>query len=760
MNMFSHPTGRLQLKSREEGDSLHKMSGGSRKRSSKWDLKEEARASYESQHNNSSRPGKADLSYHETDSGDRSRWLNSEPRRASRGGDRIGDEYGRSSKPMAWERDDNYGPRMSPGLDERRHRSRRPSPTKEWKRPRRSGSNSRSRSRSPVPSIRRDSGTYDRSRSRSSVTASLCKEFVAGRCRRGSQCQFIHESAQPYEENRDGRKKTASSRYYASNDSEEYPSGSGQNVDGKFPRHSASDASGKRSTKDDIVRERDSDGRHGVASLDRHDEQQTHRATEKPCKFFASGNCRNGNRCRFSHQVEAEVSPERTERRPRDDEKRLVDQDMDGPLWSDVDNFLSGGKYNKPNDLSDGGKLSDDRNGGTAAAGPTVEPWSAADCSRVQSLVHHSPANLVESDRSETLKVKEDNASDIRHLPGQSVQNDWEGDMEMSPEWNYKPQQPKGDDASIDMEVSVLGDATVADVQAPTHERPAIQAVYHSRKLAAREAKGLAIKGSSTNVLPILSGTNSAEQSRMGTLPNHSGGETTIIPSVVDSGVPSSQNVVSDEQLSKLTNLSASLAQLLGQGQQLPELYAAHSSSTVVDPEHPSKPDSAATTQVNHAVGPQQGDDLSNGDKDIGIADEGVQNGSHESNNPKPGAESVGKDDKGKDDSIKGKESKAREENMDEEEDKKSKEAKGLRAFKFALVEFVKEALKPAWKEGQVSKDSYKNIVKKVVDKVTSTMQASSIPQTQEKIDQYLSASKPKLTKLVQAYVEKFQKGK
>lgn len=81
---------------------------------------------------------------------------------------------------------------------------------------------------------------------------------------------------------------------------------------------------------------------------------------------------------------------------------------------------------------------------------------------------------------------------------------------------------------------------------------------------------------------------------------------------------------------------------------------------------------------------------------------------------------------------------------------KQSKDVKGIRAFKFALVEFIKELLKPTWKEGQMSKDAYKNIVKKVVDKVTGTMQGATIPQTQEKIQQYLSFSKPKLTKLVQ----------
>ncbi|XVF86147.1 hypothetical protein PTKIN_Ptkin18bG0017000 [Pterospermum kingtungense] len=95
--------------------------------------------------------------------------------------------------------------------------------------------------------------------------------------------------------------------------------------------------------------------------------------------------------------------------------------------------------------------------------------------------------------------------------------------------------------------------------------------------------------------------------------------------------------------------------------------------------------------------------------------------------------------------------------NIDADDGKKSKEAKGIRAFKFALVEFVKDLLKPTWKEGQIGKEAY-NIVKKVVDKVTGTMQGANIPQTPEKIDQYLTFSKPKRSKIVLAYVEKFQK--
>lgn len=78
---------------------------------------------------------------------------------------------------------------------------------------------------------------------------------------------------------------------------------------------------------------------------------------------------------------------------------------------------------------------------------------------------------------------------------------------------------------------------------------------------------------------------------------------------------------------------------------------------------------------------------------------------------------------------------------------------KAMRQFKIVLVEFVKEILKPTWKEGKMSREVYKTIVKKVVEKVSSSIQGVQIPRTQEKIDQYLAFSKSKITKLVEAYV-------
>lgn len=81
---------------------------------------------------------------------------------------------------------------------------------------------------------------------------------------------------------------------------------------------------------------------------------------------------------------------------------------------------------------------------------------------------------------------------------------------------------------------------------------------------------------------------------------------------------------------------------------------------------------------------------------------------------------------------------------------KKNNDGKSLRPFKLALVEFVKELLCPAFKVGQINKEAYKTIVKNVVDKVIASVQSSRLVQTKEKIDNYLSVSKPKILKLIQ----------
>lgn len=264
----------------------------------------------------------------------------------------------------------------------------------------------------------------------------------------------------------------------------------------------------------------------------------------------------------------------------------------------------------------------------------------------------------------------------------------------------------------------------------------------------------------------------------------------------------------------QLTDLSASLAQIFGNEQQLPQLYATlnHLSGTGLEPTHPpqsnpvrpSTPMEAPFIQPKQEPWPQnQSDPLTysvefvkpevnnqpssfpmDTDEQKSTSSEQLQapqqmlassaiTNWHNEGDP-PGHGSLEKPNRENQDkqhrlnldteTLQVKEvatvqcekdqqtAQLKEMDIDDqvnEEGKRSKDAKEMRMFKFALVEFVKELLKPTWKEGRMSKEAHKTVVKKVVDKVTGALHGPHIPQTQEKIDHYLSFSKPKLTKLL-----------
>lgn len=80
---------------------------------------------------------------------------------------------------------------------------------------------------------------------------------------------------------------------------------------------------------------------------------------------------------------------------------------------------------------------------------------------------------------------------------------------------------------------------------------------------------------------------------------------------------------------------------------------------------------------------------------------------------------------------------------------KKRKDSRSMKLFKISLAEFVKEVLRPSWRQGNMSKEAFKTIVKKTVDKVTGAMKSHHIPKSQAKINHYIDSSQRKLTKLV-----------
>ncbi|XP_024519738.1 uncharacterized protein LOC112342320 [Selaginella moellendorffii] len=84
------------------------------------------------------------------------------------------------------------------------------------------------------------------------------------------------------------------------------------------------------------------------------------------------------------------------------------------------------------------------------------------------------------------------------------------------------------------------------------------------------------------------------------------------------------------------------------------------------------------------------------------------------------------------------------------------REMRSLKVLRNAITDFVKESLKPAWKEGHLSKVAFKTIAQKAVDKVMGTLQGHEIPKGQAKIEQFMDSSHAKITKLVKGYLDKY----
>ncbi|CDY27932.1 BnaCnng05170D [Brassica napus] len=84
---------------------------------------------------------------------------------------------------------------------------------------------------------------------------------------------------------------------------------------------------------------------------------------------------------------------------------------------------------------------------------------------------------------------------------------------------------------------------------------------------------------------------------------------------------------------------------------------------------------------------------------------------------------------------------------------------KVMRQFRTAVVETIKDMLKPLWREGRLSKDVHNMIVKRATEKIVSAaVQLHQVPTNNESVEKYLSMSSTRIVKLVEGYVEKFGK--
>ncbi|XP_068648182.1 zinc finger CCCH domain-containing protein 38-like isoform X2 [Aristolochia californica] len=688
--------------------------------------------------------------------------------------------------------DEDYSNRKLPSHDSWRERSRSRSPR---------GNYGRRLRRSPGPDLgfkREPERWTDKSRGGQRGSNVPCKDFIAGRCRRQSQCRYLHDyidGQKQYDtlpsESRGGSRQEIGdhSGYEAYTDSREPQR---DNSRALIPCHDFERGKCQRGStckylhqganvRYNTTRQWAHDRRETDVSSghDRRHEHEPRRFSDIPCKYFAEGCCRNGDNCRFSHQGSVHGGSAGS---PLDDlwshNLGTKDRSREGPKWGNnaVDE-------NMPASVLQGC----DKKGVNAGSG--VEDNQSFDGQR----------NNFMSDKNLSVSLtwgKRDNGSS-RGFPEEATREMNSHSMDREESVRDLQDFVHHQDLNKDMRLPTLPPEAPQivkvnnDIQTPENHAvnpPALQSFNPpvlNPQIVFSSPVGLSLdlkSYSNTESLPLSD-------------------QKVISDKIFEA--PAASNVVTSEQVAQLTHLSASLAQIFANGHNLPQLFASLNPPNALpelnsgihqkqyDPlsdsveaakpnvndqselssdniiEHP--PSQESKTPMKTLDPLPLSDELTDGDPHKSCVVEEKPQSVHENpefqqllQNTETGIVSEadaptteqGQDEKELANNVEDIETEA----GTDAEGKRSKDAKGVRMFKFALVEFVKEMLKPTWKEGHMSKEAHKTIVKKVVDKVTSSVRVPNVPQTQEKIDSYLSHSKPKLSKLVQAYVEKYMK--
>ncbi|KAK2444989.1 zinc finger CCCH domain-containing protein [Trifolium repens] len=649
--------------------------------------------------------------------------------------------------------------------------------------------------RAPRYPATHEGGDHSLKRGRSNE---VCTNFAKGRCRMGTSCKFVHDN------DSDGYGKVFMDEFTREREIDRRHRDNSFEQGGRHVPNRTSDTPCKFFANGNC--------RNGKFCKFSHDRQ----ACRSPDRRLRDDRwARNPGR---DHQMldrqksSHSISPNR---RLRDDK-----WGSDGDV-ADPDRVGDSPKRN--NTVSDTAKLIENKSGNVDATDPGFTTLSITDGyghELDKSELHGKPP--ISSDTKEAdCWIEEDTGANM-HGSHSIVKTDiWPGDAEMSPDWNYKTGSSSHMEEPGQNKHGIRQGGTHLAISEPDRVQlaPGQSINQNAQNVNPSHTSSFHAVGQSQVDVPILPSSGGiVDATHRQEVSNEK--KYIVEPNITDSGLsqvssinPPTQNAVSNEQLAQLTT---SLAHFLGGGQQLPQLYAALNSHdlkdsptqaktqvpampvsiTCIKPDPPvglSKQygpgnDSIAQTiadasGVPPAIPPSRNtaeveilSQLSNpgrqncGDSIKGASSELVksdnlihlQPGQNTVVKNKDNNEEVAKERKNPEDGHKSTKENGpqnTDQNGRPDDAKQTKELKGIRTFKFALAEVVKELLKPAWKEGQITnKEDYKTIVKKVLDKVTSTMQGPNIPQTQEKIDQYLSFSKPKLNKLVQAYVEKVQK--
>ncbi|KAK9270557.1 hypothetical protein L1049_026138 [Liquidambar formosana] len=592
------------------------------------------------------------------------------------------------------------------------------------------------------------------------------------------------------------------------------------------------------------------------APFDYDRKREPHRSGDTLCKYFAMGYCRNGDYCRFFHDGPASSNSKRRSWDDRwghdlNDEKKS----WGGPKWNDTTVVSDIAKSTKWGD-SDIGKMN--FTDAMAAENSTCSRWGNESRSSSSPVwknkaaerdEHHSShwgsgssgANIgvPESMVATNLSVKEEPP----FTPGGSQPQILNGLSIAAREQNISQEASGLQFSDTFVHPTVSESSSVQQHFSQEGNNNAISASSNSHNDANSSGNNVHVvlvpgqsfkqDGDSLGSQPLPTVNETSQSQQTLSLNPSSGhtfdlnepvqqiisalnpqsqievcqGESVKIPAMVESIVPrvtsgTSQNEATREQVTQITNLSVSAAQVFGNEQQLPHLYASLNPSTGMVPSLPNSgsvspaADSKAV-QFNRATWSQEqyksvGDSIDSrksGNSEQPPAFLSSPIGQRNQETPGPNFSEFNKSDHSEEEHQESSKLKRQEpiansetrensrtvseeckqdqeighsENGDVdgrvEEGSRNKDEKDMLTFKIALAEFVKEILKPTWKEGRMSKEIHKTIVRKVVDKVIGTIQRAQIPKTKENIDHYLTCSRPKITKLVQAYVEIYPK--
>ncbi|KAJ0983193.1 hypothetical protein J5N97_011448 [Dioscorea zingiberensis] len=497
---------------------------------------------------------------------------------------------------------------------------------------------------------------------------------------------------------------------------------------------------------------------------------KSRRVSDTPCKFFAEGQCRRGEDCKFSHHLLHGHAKGRQQGDRRDHNKRSENaSSLNGPKWGNrasIDDapvssheMRNGDDTRFTNPSSMDGEVSrkpEDaqshmlEKGASQAASLSPEQIITQDACEQHGSAVSAHMMIMSSHMEQIISNKEQVSGKGGCAVGDNTRSEPEIDSATIPsaavsftEKNFsripheQPLDPELHSSAPNvqyMEVAPLspsgqilqetvctmppnGDTQLGICQVPS---PVNKQMHSASQVGPDHL----------NSHPILISDDESEQdadnSNKGT-------------SHVTSGTKTSEVLVIGGEVASVTNLSLSLSQVCQQPSQLQATVNPIGAAGSVLPEMASKPSSMSPPSLPLDCG--QGFPMLHLTQ-MPVSDSSCKDAYLDENRWNDNLELKQVDHVGG----------AQVREVDDG-NKKIKETNGMKMFKFALVEFVKDQLKPTWKEGHLSREAHKAIVKKVVDKVTSSMKGPNFPQTQQKVNLYMEHSKLKLSKLVQAYV-------